>query len=110
MASRIVKGALFSLALGIITGGFFAVMAGFFIPDIFTDWAGSFVCEGKMVFNSLQGKYFCYTSPTVSHDLGNTVFRTMFKMFLIPCIAVCVLLWYGFYRLLEFLTAERTEN
>lgn len=96
------------MVLGALTGTFFAVMAGFFLPAVFTDWAGSFVCEGKMVYNSLQGKYFCYTSATAFYDLGDRVFWIIFKTFLVPCVAVCILLWFGFYKLIEFVTAEKS--
>lgn len=108
LSPKILKAAVYSLVLGALTGTFFAVMAGFFLPAVFTDWAGSFVCEGKMVYNSLQGKYFCYISPTVSYDLGEKVFWTIFKIFLVPCLAVCIPLWFGFYKLIELLTAEKS--
>lgn len=107
---KLLKITLYSLILGALTGTFFAVMAGFFLPAIFPDWAGSFVCEGRMVFKSLQGKYLCYTSATSSYDLGDKVFWTLIKIFLPPCVAVCILLWFGFYKLIEFVTAEKSAE
>jgi len=85
-------------------------MAGLFVPAAFTEWAGKFVCEGKMVYMSWQKSYYCYTSTLESYDLGSRVFLTFFKMFLLPCIGVCVLLWFGVYKLIEYLIADRAEN
>lgn len=105
---KIIKAVIYSLTLGVLTGTFFAVMAGFFIPVIFTDWAGSFVCNGKMVFMSLQRSYYCYTSTATSYDLGNKVFWTFFKMFLLPCLGICSFLWFLFYAFIESITREKT--
>lgn len=93
---------LFSLGFGIFIGTFFAVMCAFFVPVVFPNWAGSFVCEGKMVYQNLQEVYLCYTSPTASYELGTKVFWTMFKLFIAPCVAVSCLFLLAFYALIEF--------
>lgn len=94
---------LYSLIFGTLTGTFFAVMAGFFVPVVFTDWAGSFVCEGKMVFQNLQRAYYCYTSQTSFYELGNKVFWTMFRFFLLPCIGASSALLFAFFGAIDFM-------
>lgn len=93
---------LFSLGFGVFIGVFFAVMGALFVPVVFPNWAGSFVCEGRMVYQNLQGVYLCYTSPSVFYELGTKVFWTMFKVFILPCIAVSSAFLCAFYALIEF--------
>ena len=97
----------YSLIFGILTGVFFAVMCGKFVPVVFTDWAGSFVCEGKMAFQSLQKTFQCYTSPTAGYDLGDKVYWTMFKMFLFPCIALSSILIFIFFATTDLVLTEK---
>lgn len=100
--SKVLTVALFSLGFGVFIGTFFAVMCALFVPVVFPNWAGSFVCEGKMVYMNLQGNYLCYTSPGASYDLGDKVFWTMFKVFVLPCLALSIAFLLGFYSLIEF--------
>lgn len=102
LRKRVLSILLFSLIFSILTGIFFAVMCGFFIPVVFTDWAGSFVCEGKMTFLSLKREYYCYTSITENYPLGKKVFWTMFRMFIFPCVIVCYIFFTGFFVLSDF--------
>ena len=106
---RIFNIVLYSLIFGALTGAFFAVMGGLFVPRIFPDWAGSFVCEGKMVFQSLERAYYCYTSPTQSYELGSKVFWTLFKFFLFPVIGVCSALFLAFFGLTDFVLRSGEE-
>jgi len=100
---------LFSLGFGIFIGIFFTVMCAFFVPVVFPNWAGSFVCEGKMVFQNLQGVYLCYTSPSVFYELGNKVFWMMVKIFVLPCIAVSFAVLFTFYGLIEFVLGKNAD-
>ncbi|MCD9187931.1 MAG: hypothetical protein LUM44_16030 [Pyrinomonadaceae bacterium] len=100
---------LFSLGFGVFIGVFFTVMCAFFVPVVFPNWAGSFVCEGKMVYQNLQGVYLCYTSPSVSYELGTKVFWTMFKVFILPCTAVSIAILFAFYGLIEFVLGKNAE-
>ncbi|HQU84421.1 MAG TPA: hypothetical protein PKY59_14890 [Pyrinomonadaceae bacterium] len=100
---------LFSLIFGIFIGTFFATMCGFFVPVVFPNWAGKFVCEGRMVYQNLQEVYLCYTSETVSYELGTKVFWTMFKLFVAPCLALSFIILFAFYGLIEFVLGKNAE-
>lgn len=104
---RIFAVIFFTLLFGSVIGVFFAYMCGRFVPVLFTNWAGSFVCEGEMVFQSLRRTFQCYTSPTVSYELGDKVFWTMFKIFLFPCIGISSILLLAFFAVTDFLLTEK---
>lgn len=92
----------FSLIFGIISGLLFTYICARFVPVVFTDWAGSFVCEGKMVFISAQRTFHCYTSPTKFYELGDAVFRTMFKIFVFPCIGFSTISMLALFALTDY--------
>lgn len=107
---RIFTVIFYTLIFGGLMGVFFAYMCGRFVPVLFTDWAGSFVCEGKMVFQSLRRNFQCYTTPTASYELGDKVFWTMFKIFLFPGIGISSILLLIFFAVTDTLLTKEKKS
>jgi|SRR5215213_11399093 len=100
--SRVLITLIYALFFGALSGVIITFALSFFIPEFYTEWAGSFVCSGKIEYVKLKQTYFCYTSPNDYFDLGDAMFWALFKRFIIPAIAVCFLLALGFVKLGEF--------
>lgn len=107
MKSSSFKTLFYALFFGILSGITVTVALSVFIPQFFTDWAGSFVCPGRVGFVIFKQSFYCYTSPTSSFDLGDAMFWAIFKRFLFPDIAAGLLFALGFGKAAEFLWQRR---
>ena len=100
----------FALFFGVISGLLITYTCARFVPVLFTDWAGSFVCDGKMIFNSGLRTYDCYTTASKYYQLGDKVFNTMFKIFVFPSIGISSILLLALFAFTDSFIGKRYRN
>ena len=99
--------AVYAIFFGTLSGVIVTFALSVFIPQFFTEWAGSLVCPGKIEFVRLKQTYVCYTAPNDYFELGDALFWAIFKRLIIPAIAAGFLLALGFVKLGEYLWQRR---
>src|SRR5215203_421006 len=99
----------YTLLFGIVSGAILTFALSFFIPEFFTDWAGSFVCPGRIEFVRFKQTYYCHTAANASFEVGDAMFRAVFRRFIFLAVPVCFLFALGFVKLGEFLYKRRDE-
>jgi hypothetical protein len=62
MRLDLIKKFFYPVFFGSIFGYVFAFGASIFVPQIYTEWAGSLVCPGRVEFLTFKQSYFCFTS------------------------------------------------
>ncbi len=107
MKTSVVKLLLFALFFGTLSGVMIAVLLSTFIPDFYTEWAGSLVCRGRVEFMTLKRAYFCYTSANDYYNLGDAMFWAVFKRLVLPAVTVCFVFVIGLIKLGEFFHKHR---
>jgi hypothetical protein len=107
MKAGILKTIIFALIFGILSGIVVTVALSVFIPKFYPEWAGSFVCPGRIEYVTFKQTYYCYTAPNASFDLGGAMYWAVFNRFILPAVAVCFLFALGFVKLGEFLWQRR---
>jgi len=93
----------YALFFGVLWGFVVAYALAVFVPQFYTEWAGSMVCPGKIEYLSFKQSYYCFTGPNSSFNLGEAMFWAIFKRFILPAVAVCFVLTIGFMKLAVFL-------
>jgi hypothetical protein len=94
---------LSTLFFGAFTGLILAVALAAFIPQFYTEWAGTLVCPGKVQYVTFKQTYLCYTSTNNFFDLGDAMYWAVFKRFIFLTVPVGFLLIFGFMKLGVFL-------
>jgi len=107
MNSRSLKNFIYSLFFGILSGFIVTFALSIFIPNFYTDWAASLVCEGRVEYLSFKQAYYCFTASNISFDIGNLMFWAVFKRIVLIVMPICVLLSFGFTKLAEFAYLRR---
>ena len=97
----------YALVFGALSGAVLTFALSVFVPKFYPEWAGSFVCPGRIEYVIFKQTYYCYTAPNNSFDLGDAMFWAVFKRFIAPAVAVCFLFALGFVKLGEFLYQRR---
>ena len=94
---------LSTLFFGAFTGVILAVALSTFIPQFYTEWAGSLVCPGKVQYVMFKQTYICYTSTNNFFDLGDAMYWAVFKRFIFLTVPAGFLLIFGLMKLGVFL-------
>lgn len=98
---------IYALIFGVLSGFILTFAAAVFIPQFYTAWAGSLVCEGRTEYVIFKQTYYCVTGANGSFDLGSKMFWAIFWRALLPGIALGVLLVLGFVLTAKFLWRRR---
>ena len=101
------KTVIYALCFGILSGIVVTVALSVFIPKFYPEWAGSFVCPGRIEYVTFKHAYYCYTATNSSFDLDDAMYWAIFKRFIFPAVAVCFLFALGFIKFVEFLWQRR---
>ncbi len=101
------KTIIYALVVGTISGFILTFAAAVFIPRFYTDWAGSFVCPGRIEYVVFKQTYYCFTAANSSFEAGGKMFWAVFWRALIPGIVVGILLVFGFVKTAKFLWQRR---
>ena len=107
MNSRSLKTLVNTLFFGAFTGIILAVALAQFIPQFFTEWAGSLVCPGRVQYVMFKQTYLCYTSTNDFFDLGDAMFWAIFKRSIFLTVPAGFLLIFGLMKLGVFLYQRR---
>src|SRR5262245_54724849 len=81
LSLRSVLTLIYAFIFGVLSGVIIAVALSVFIPEFYTEWAGSLVCSGKVEYVTFKQTYYCYVSPNNALDIGNAMFWAVFKRF-----------------------------
>ena len=98
---------LYALVVGALTGFILTFASAVFIPMLYTEWAGSLVCPGRIEYVTFKQSYYCFTAANNSFDVGNTMFWAVFWRALLPCFALGIMLVLGFVQTARFLWHRR---
>jgi hypothetical protein len=87
--------------------GFLALGLASFIPQFFPEWAGSFVCPGRVQYVMFKQTYLCYTSTYDFFDLGDAMYWAVLKRAIFLTVPAGLLLVFGLMKLGVFLYQRR---
>lgn len=105
--SKNLKTFVYALVFGVLSGVIVTFALSVFVPQFYTDWAGSLVCPGRIEYVSFKQSYFCYTAPNEFFNLGDAMFWAVYKRFIAPVALICCVLAFGFVKLAEFAYQRR---
>ena len=103
MKSRRLKTLINTLFFGTFTGIILAVALSQFVPQFFTEWAGSLVCPGRVQYVMFKQTYICYTSANNFFNLGDAMYWAVFKRFILLTVPAGFLFVFGLMKLGTFL-------
>lgn len=94
---------------------FFGTLMGFimtfalsvFIPQFYTEWAGSLVCPGRIEFFTLKQTFYCYTSANEYFDLRDQMFWAVLKRIVVPVFILSLAFVALMMKLMRFLYERR---
>jgi hypothetical protein len=95
------------MIFGTFSGFVVAIALSNFIPQFYTEWAGSLVCPGKVDFVIFKQAYICRTAPNEFFELRDAMFWAIFKRSVLLTLPLCFLLVFGLMKLGEFLWSRR---
>jgi hypothetical protein len=102
-----VRTIIYALVFGALTGFILTFAAAVFIPKFSPEWAGGFVCPGKVEYVTFKQTYICVTGANASFDVGSAMFWAVFWRALLPGIIVGILLVFSFVQTAKFLWRRR---
>jgi|GEM_PF-6957403 len=105
--SQILKTLVNTIFFGTVTGIILAVALAAFVPQFFTEWAGSLVCPGRVQYVMFKQTYLCYTSTNDFFDLGDAMYWAVFKRSIFLTVPAGFLLIFGLMKLGVFLYQRR---
>jgi len=95
------------LVFGTFTGTILAFALATFVPQFFTEWAGSLVCPGKVQYVMFKQTYLCYTSTYEFFDLGDAMYWAVLKRAIFVTVPAGLLFVFGLMKLGVFLYQRR---
>jgi hypothetical protein len=107
MKTRTLTTLLYTLFFGTVTGLILTVALSAFIPQFYTEWAGSLVCAGRVQYVMFKQTYICYTSANNFFDLGDAMYWAVFKRLIFLTVPVGFLLIFGLMKIGVFLYQRR---
>lgn len=88
-------------------GFIFTFAVSVFVPQFYTDWAGSLVCPGRVEFFTIKQSYYCYTSANEFFDLRDQMFWAVFKRAIVPVFIFSFVLVTVMMKVMKFLYDRR---
>lgn len=104
---RGLKNFLNVFVFGAFTGTILAFALAAFVPQFFTEWAGSLVCPGRVQYVMFRQTYLCYTSTYEFFELGDAMYWAVLKRAIFVTVPAGLLFVFGLMKLGAFLYQRR---